>query len=171
MRIILQRFPPILSCAHIELDMAELIKVKRNEEKKRSKQKGRKSWASSSTASSVPPTAAQRKDFFPFPQIPVLGSAFSSSTPPWAAEALVQRATGDGAFNAASIAGRIPPATVSVLNAAHRVVRVDFAQLNLGQDHPGQSVENLIHAFAIKRACFRHDGNAHGASPPARLRR
>lgn len=88
------------------------------------------------TTSSAPPATAERKDIFPFSQVPVLASALPSPASPWAAQALVQRAAGDGALDAASVASRIPSA-VTVLNATHGIVRIDFAQLDFRQDHPG----------------------------------
>jgi hypothetical protein len=53
------------------------------------------------------------------------------------------------ALNAATVASRVPPATVTILDAAHRIVRVNLTKLDFGQDYSGQSAKDLVHAFAV----------------------
>ena len=77
------------------------------------------------------------------------------------------------ALDAASVASaRVPPAAgVAVLDAAHGVVGVDLAQLDLGENHARQPSKHLVHPLSAERADLHRDGDVDAACPPARLGR
>src|SRR5690606_20365417 len=70
---------------------------------------------------------------------------------------------------------------IAILHAAPRIVRINLAQLNLGQDHARQPLKRLVDALARQRTRLHHRRNVmhlgparrrlarHLARPPLRL--
>src|SRR5690606_31866464 len=120
-----------------------------------------------------PPPPTQRKDLLPLPQptpVPPTPPPVPIRPPPPGRPPIITR---HGALHARPVAStRIPPpgpVAVPVLDAAHGVVRVDLAQLDLGEDHPGEPAEDLVDVLAREGARLHDHGDADRAGPAARL--
>lgn len=61
----------------------------------------------------------------------------------------------------------IPYSHVTVLDAALRIIGVDLAQLDLGEDHPGQAREELVDVLAGEGGDVDRDGDV-GFGGPSR---
>ncbi len=112
-------------------------------------------------------SVAQSKDFLPLTQAaPVLIAILALASPTKPGDtALFYRGTSHGALDAAAITCSVPGTTVAVLDAAHRVVRINVAQLNLGKDDASEPGKYLVDAFSIQRAGFRDHRDALCAGP------
>lgn len=81
-----------------------------------------------STTASFPSIPAESEYVFPFAQC----TRFPASSA--VSDTLVSKPALD-------TASTVVPAQITILYATRRVIRINFAQLNLGQDHPRQSIE------------------------------
>lgn len=93
------------------------------------------------TTSSFAPAPPEPKHFFPLTQ----AARFLPS--PAISNAIVAKPTLD-------TPATIVPAQIAILYTARGIVGVDLAQLNLGQDHPRQPVEQLVHILSIESRHF-----------------
>lgn len=73
------------------------------------------------------------------------------------------------ALSAPAITGaRIPARTrVAVLDAAHRVVRIDLAQFDFCEDHARDAAKDLVDALTRKCADLESNGDVDGCGPAA----
>ena len=110
--------------------------------------------------------AAQREYLLPLSQAPILCAAFAPPASPHCMSIVYCRAC-HGALNATCLAGCIPPPAITILDATHRIVRIDVTELNLGENHGRKSCEDLIDAFTIECAGFGDDRDASCACPAA----
>jgi hypothetical protein len=51
----------------------------------------------------------------------------------------------------------IVPAKVPVLDPTRRIVRINFSQFDLGQDHARKPVKQLFHILSVERRDFDSD--------------
>lgn len=116
----------------------------------------------------------QRENLLPLPHTPnppLAATLPSAPSPEPPRPHLVCRERTLDARPIASVTVPHHPTGIPVLNPAHRIVRVNLAQLDLGQDHARQPRKHLIDTLPAERADLHRDRHMDTRRPPTSLAR